>query len=434
MNDSPYNKLPKDIKRKFQIVYSELICDNTTMFKNSSEKWGVLTTKKKMGLFSTYEYLIEPTFNSVGFNRDLGLIEVVKYENDKWNRDKNIFLYFDTEGAKVWQSEKGDKVRTDRYKNVFLCRHNKMGLLDKSFNQIIEPKYERLNAINDKFFKAFQNEQYGIINKVGETILEFEFTDIFNTPENNKVIVKAQSGSYFSFDFYELSLSKLPFDKILNASSNTYKAPAQESLNLYKSIVSLKENFEFDKCAYEMIRYSGKWGIIDGSGKVVIPNEYSFVDFLRNPQYFKVGIGEMEVQDFEDGEQNYETSIKNVKWGIVDINNEVIVPIQYEWIDEVESTIWVVYKGGTVFYNDDYQEDYWAIKNGKLGVYNLTKLITPIEYDAIKKTWFRIKEYIFVQKGTNYFDENTVDYDVYTLDGKKIANNKPSPRNYNNNE
>ena len=179
-----------------------------------------------------------------------------------------------------------------------------------------------------------------------------------------------------------------------------------------------------------MIRYQGKWGIIDGAGEVIIPNNYCFVDFLRNPKYFKVGIGKIEVIDDEDDDENYLTSIKNVKWGIVDFNNEIIVPIEYDWIDEVESTIWVVYKGGTVFYNDDYQEDYWTIKNAKLGVYNLQKLITPIEYDTIKTNWFRIKDYIFVQNGKNYFDDNSTEYDVFTLEGKKIEANKPKPKDY----
>ncbi len=433
MNDSTYNKLPDDIKRKFQIVYSELICENTTMFKNTSEKWGVLTMAKKMGFFSAYEYLIEPIFNSTGFNKDLGLIEVVKYENDEWNKDKNTFLYFDAKGNKIWQSEKGESIRTDKYKNVFLCRNNKIGLLDKYFNQIIEPKYERLSSINDKFFKAFQNEKYGIITREDVKILDFEFSDIFNTSEKNKVIIKDENGKYFSFEFRNHSLSKLPFDKILNASSNTYKAPSPESLNYYKSITHLKENPDFDEYDgydFEMVRYKGKWGVIDGAGDVLIPNDYCFVDFLRNPKYFKVGIGEIEVTDYEDEKQYYRTSIKNVKWGIIDINNNIIVPIEYEWIDEVESTVWVVYKGGIVFYNDDYQEDYWTIKNGKLGVYNLKKLITPIEYDTIKINWFRIKEYIFVQNGTKYFDDNSLDYDVFTLDGIKLETNKPNPKEY----
>lgn len=433
MNESPYNKLPEYIQLQYQIVYSEWLFENITMFKNIFEKWGVLRKTKKMGLFSTYECIIKPIYNSSGFNKDLELIEVVKYENNEWNKDKNIHAFFDTKGNKIRQFEKGESIKTDKFENVFVCREDKIGLLDKNFHQIIAPKYEQLNAINDSFFKAFQNGKWGIINKEDTTILSFEFTDILNRIEKNKVIVIAENNQYFSFNLSNRSLTKLPFNKILNASSNTYGAPSTESFNLFKSIIFKDELMDFDDYSLEMLRFKGKWGIINGLGEVVIPNEYCFVDFLKNPKYFKVGIGTMEIEDFEDKEQNFRTSIKNVKWGIVDINHKVIVPIEYEWIDEVESTIWVVYKGGTVFYNDDYQEDYWTIENGKLGVYNLSKLITPIEYDTIKKSWYRIRTYIFVQKGTQYFDENE-EFDVFTLDGKKIEHDKPNPKDYYNHQ
>ena len=431
MNDSPYNKLPDKIKRKFKIIYSELFDDNITVFKNKAEKWGVLKPIKKFGFLSSYGYLIKPIYNSVGFNKELKLIEAVKYKNNLWNQDKNTFMFFDFNGKMIWKSKQGESITTDSFGNIFLNRANKIGLLDKEdFRETIEPKYQQLNALNNTLFKAFKDGKYGIINRDNLTILDFEFNEILNVVKKNRVIVK-KNDTYFSLDFENNSLTKLPFSKILKASSNTYRAPSPESFKYLKSIINLEENEDYDEYDFEMVRYKGKWGIIDGSGNVIIPNNYCFVDFLRNPKYFKVGIGEIEVIDYEDDEENYRTSIKNVKWGIVDINNEIIVPIEYDWIDEVESTVWVVYKGGTVFYNDDYQEDYWTIKNGKLGVYNLNKLITPIAYDVIKKNWFRIKEYIFVQNGrTKYFDDNSTDYDVFTLEGKKIEVNKPKPKDY----
>ena len=430
MNDTPHNKLPDSIKRKFKIVYSELLFDNITIFKNNDEKWGVLTSNKKFGLLTSYDYLVKPIYNSVGFNKEFKLIEAVKYEDNVWNQDKNTFLYFDINGVLIWQSKKGESVRIDNFGNILLTSENKTGLLDKTFNLKIEPKYQRLNSLNNNFFKTLKNGKYGIINQDDLTILNFEFNEILNAVERNRVIVK-KNENYLSFDFENSSLTKLPYSKILNASSNTYKAPSPESFTYYKSIINLKENTEYNEQDFAMIRYQGKWGIIDGAGDVIIPNDYCFVDFLRNPKYFKVGIGEIEVVEYEDEEENYRTTIKNVKWGIIDINNNIIVPIEYDWIDEVESTVWVVFKGGTVFYNDDYQEDYWTIKNGKLGVYNLNKLVTPIEYDVIKTNWFRIKEYIFVQNGkSKYFDDNSTDYDVFTIEGKKIETNKPKPKDF----
>jgi len=395
------------------------------MFKNTDEKWGVLTFNNNAGLFTSYDYLVKPIYNSVGFNKECKLIEAVKYEDNVWNQHKNTYFYFDINGVIVWQSKKGEIVRIDNFGNIFLTRANKIGILDKDFIQTIEPKYQQLNALNHLFFNAFQDGKYGIINRFDLTILDFEFDEILNIVEKNKVIVRKYD-NYYSFDFDNNSLTELPFSKILK--SSIYKDPSIEGLRFYKSIIISQENTDFDDYDFEMIRYKGKWGIIDGAGEIIIPNEYCYIDFLRTPKYFKGGIGEMEVSEFKDEEQNNRTSIANVKWGIVDINNKIIVPIEYDWIDEVESTIWVVYKGGVVYYNDNYQEEYWTIKDGKLGVYNLNKLITPIEYDTIKKNWIGKKEYIFVQNGKKYFDYNSTDYDVFTLEGEKIEVNKPKPK------
>ncbi|WP_341902877.1 WG repeat-containing protein [Fluviicola taffensis] len=427
MNETPYNQLPQNIKRVFRVVYSELVADEITVFKNQSEKWGVLAIVKRFGLFWSHGYLVRPIYDSIGFIKSLNLIEAVKYENDTWNRDKNTYLYYDLNGKLVWQSKSGERTSIDDFGNVFLNRKEQIGLLDSNFTQLITPKYEQLQALNAVYLKALQDGKYGIVNRNDILVLDFDFTEIFTAAENNQVIVKKDK-TYFVFDPENSSLAELPFSKLLNASSNTYGAPSPESYNYFKSITDLEEDEdpyydEYD--GYEMIHCKGKWGIIDRAGKVIIPNDYCYVDFLRNPKYFKVGIGEIEVFDYEDTEKQSRTAIRNVKWGIIDIHNTIVVPVEYDWIDEVESTIWVVYKGGTVFYNDDYQENYWTIEKGKLGVYNLSTLITPIEYDSILKNWFRIKDYIFVQK-----EPANSEYDVYTLDGKKIESNKPNPRNH----
>lgn len=429
MNDNIYNTLPSNIKQKFQIVYSKLLYDNITLFKNSSNKWGILTTIKTIWQSAKYAYLLDPIFNSLEYNQDLGLIQGIKYEKDISDNNKKIFFYFDIKGNEIWQSNEGESVNTDKFKNIFLRRNNKIGLLDQLFNLLIEPKYDSLIAITENILKARQDDKYGIVNRNDIIILGFEFDYIFETSTNNKIIVEKDS-KYFCFNIDNYSLSELPFKKILKASSNSYKAPSQGSLNLYKSIINLEENKYYKEHNWEMLQYYGKWGIVNSAGEIVIPNSYCFIDFLRNPNYFKVGLGNIEIKEYTDANQTNRISIKNVKWGIVDNHNNVIVPIEYDWIDEVESTIWVVHKGGRVFYNDDYQEDYWTIEKSKLGVYNLEKLITPVQYDTISKNWSRIKDYIFVQNGKPFFDINLSTYDVYTLDGIKIEDNKPYPKNH----
>lgn len=432
MPNSPYNQLPEHIKQKFHIVYSELIHENLTIFKNTSEKWGVLKESKILGFLSRYKLLIEPKYHSMGFSNSAKTFEAVLYENGVWNKDRNITHLFDTEGRCIGQSEQGISVTIDKHQNVIAEKEGKFGLLGKTLQTVIPPEFERLTAINDQYFKALKNGKYGIVSRTNTIVLDVEWREIFTDMVNDCVILQAENGKYSVFNVRTKTRSELPFDKALRASSNSYDAPSAESFGLFKSIMNctVNDDYDADYTNYEILRYKGAWGIISADGKIVIPNEYAFIDFLQNPHYFKVCKGEITIGEMQDERGFFRPTVENVKWGIIDKNNTVIVPIEYDWIHEVESTLWVVYKGGTVYYDEDYQEEYWKIRGGKLGVYNVNKLITPIEYDAIQTSWFKIKDYIFVQKGNSYFDVTSSNYDVFTLDGVKIEHHKPNARNY----
>ncbi|TAE26127.1 MAG: WG repeat-containing protein [Candidatus Kapaibacterium sp.] len=432
MPNSPYNQLPEHIQRKFHIVYSELVHKNLTIFKNTSEKWGVLEEVRTLGIYSSYKLLIEPNYHSMGFSKDAKIFEAVLYDDGTWNKDRNITHFFDTKGNPVGQSEQGTSVRIDRHQNYIAEKDGKFGTLDNTLQTLIPPAFEWLVAINDTFFKVRKNGKYGIVDSTNAIVLAVEWREILIETVNNCVILQAENGQYFVFNMQNKTRSELPFDKVLRASSNSYKAPSAGSFGLFKSITNctLNDEYDGDYSNYEILRYKGAWGIISADGKVVIPNEYAFIDFLQNPHYFKVCKGEITIGDMQDERGFFRPTVENLKWGVIDKNNTVVVPIEYDWIHEVESTLWVVYKGGTVFYDEDYQEEYWKIRGGKLGVYNVNKLITPIEYDAIQTSWFKVKDYIFVQKGNSYFDVTSSNYDVFTLGGEKIEQYKPHPKNH----
>lgn len=432
MLNSPYNQLPKDIQQKFHIVYSELMHENLTIFKNDAEKWGVLKEAKTLGLFSSYHVLIEPKYHSMGFSSEAKIFEAVLYKNDTWNKDRNITHLFDTEGRCIGQSEQGTSVTIDKHQNVIAEKEGKFGLLEKTLQTVIPPELEHLTAINDQYFKALKNGKYGIVSRTNTIVLDVAWREIFTDMVNDCVILQAENGKYSVFNVRKKTRSELPFDKVLRASSNSYRAPSAESFGLFKSITNctVNDDYDADYTNYEILCYKGDWGIIAADGGIVIPNEYAFIDFLQNPQYFKVCKGEITIGEMQDERGFFRPTVENLKWGIIDKNNAVIVPIEYDWIWEVESTLWVVYKGGTVYYDEDYQEEYWKIRGGKLGVYNLNKFITPIEYDAIQTSWFKIKDYIFVQKGNSYFDATSSNYDVFTPEGVKIEQHKPHPRNH----
>jgi len=407
-------------------MYSELVSENITIFKNNSGKWGALLAVKKTFFSSGYQSLVPARYDSVGFSKSTGFIEAVLYENEKWNEDRNIFYYFDTSGKLVWQAPQGMTVFIDQLGNILSRVKKKYGLLDQDFTTLIEPVYEKLIPINKHYFIASKAQQYGIVDRQNQVALDFLYTCIFETSADQKLMVQNATGQYFAFDLATKRLSLLPFNKILRASSNTYGAPAEESRSLFKSITDCIEQEPDD---YEMCRYKGKWGIARADGTSLIPNEYDYIDFLSHPGFFKVCKGDLQFREGDDDDE-YHLFAQNAKWGVIDTRNNVVVPIVYDWVDEAGDGVWIVYEGGEVYYNDDYQEDYWAIRGAKLGVYNHNRFIVPVAYDAIMRNWFRVKDYVFVQNGYERFNEEAPDYDVYTFEGLKIERNKPNPKKH----
>ncbi len=67
--------------------------DAITIFKNNEEKWGVL---KETG--GKYKILVEPVYESMGFNHVLNYLEAVDYTASTWQVDGNNYYFFDVNG------------------------------------------------------------------------------------------------------------------------------------------------------------------------------------------------------------------------------------------------------------------------------------------------------------------------------------------------
>ncbi|MBK5272328.1 MAG: WG repeat-containing protein, partial [Bacteroidia bacterium] len=117
---------------------------------------------------------------------------------------------------------------------------------------------------------------------------------------------------------------------------------------------------------YVKIKKDGKYGALDKTGKVAIPFDYESLYFLYYGNCASVSKN-------SDG--------KNV-YGIVNMQNKVIVPIEYEQF-QIDSNL-VAFK-----------------KNGKWGLMDITgkKILTP-EYDAL--TPYAKDKVVQAKKGTQY--------------------------------
>jgi len=206
--------------------------------------------------------------------------------------------------------------------------------------------------------------------------------------------------------------------EIIYLQSNTYGAPEGKCRHYRKAIVNcVKDDFAFVE--NDMVWYKGKWGMLDGDNKQIIPTDYDFIDCICNDSQFKVALGDLMVH-YSDELETYVAW--GAKWGIINENNEILVPIEYDWIEEIALNNYAVNVGGTLEYNDGYQEDYWFARNGKWGVINSSnRVIIPVEYDSYYNRCSKYKDIFIVQKGKSYFDEEEP-YDVFDFNGNLLYN------------
>ncbi|AEV99468.1 hypothetical protein A4D02_26880 [Niastella koreensis] len=355
------NLLPSPIVDRYAIQYSELVYEAITIYKNSDDKWGVLS-EIMPGVFSI---LVEPVYNSISFNHVLNYLQAVFYPEDHWQVDGKNFYFYDINGQ-VQASVLGvSTVQIDEGGCLLVLKEDAMGLLDNKGRSVIPFSYVSLHFLQTGIYKAQQGDGYGIIDVSENVLLDFKYRYIFNQVKNDRVIVQDLNSRYFTFHFPTRELHALPYDSIFLASPNT-GAEGKTAPGLYKVIRQCQET-EFDYYDNGMSAFTGIWGIINADGAVKIPCDYAFVDVFEGTGFFKVAKG---VFNFYFEEETGNLIAEGVKWGVVDTNNKIIIPIEYDWVQEAEEGQWVVNKGGTVYFNESYEADHWAVRGGKSELYS----------------------------------------------------------------
>ncbi len=154
-----------------------------------------------------------------------------------------------------------------------------------SGNFTVEPKYEEISAVGGEpgLFKAVLRGRTGIINASGDILVEPKYHEL------------SKVGKHY--------LAQVDFE------SNSYGAAYRRG----NVIVNPR---------YHKIEY--KHGLLDAEGNVVIPVEHDILQPLAYPLLFLAG-----------ARTHYEAvtstlSHARFRFGVVDINNTVIVPIDYD--------------------------------------------------------------------------------------------------------
>ena len=286
---------------------------------------------------------------------------------------------------------------------------------------VLEPIYEKINS-GHKGFLVKKDGKFGSINYDNQLIIAFKFDSLYYdySGQNYVSILKNKRG-LIDLEGKEILAPK--FDKFLYNNGNNKFAIAvlkDENIVFYsgKEIKHKLENLIFYANGLSA-SVNGKFGWIQ-DGQVNIPFEYESLENRKTNIYPKQNSGNEQGKPFRSENQiiHYLTASKNGKFGVLDVEGKVVVPIEYNSISfdsqrgifEItdENKLKGIYITSSKFflkpkYNSIYTDGTKFINlalNGKFGLINYKgEEIFPIEYD---KAFMESSNGFLVQKNKKF--------------------------------
>lgn len=292
-------------------------------FKKENKKWGLINSNTNKTLIpfkldsvlsvfhlpNIKSYLIKEKgkWSSISFNK--------KYKIEDCEPDTGL--------TKADYRKNGYDIDTSPWKRFLVIFNGKQGIMNKGYKTIVPVEYDyvRDNYLHynednkdEKSYIIYNDDKVGFITNEGT--VEPVFDDI---------------GVYFP-DFVG------DWDNL----KPSYKKQ------------DLKLMFLFEDYKIIGVTKDGKKGIVDYTGKQIVPNIYD-----------EMFCAESYVREFG----NHFIVVKDGKYGIISHQNEIILPLNYDIIEYFDTS-----KKGT-------SHIYLVKQNGKYGLINsLNEVVKPIEY------------------------------------------------------
>lgn len=260
--------------------------------KNDSSKYGLINYNKKQILECKYNEIMNVAGSEMYVVKEGDDIELINKEGT------------------VLQKNRFNKAVSIENGNVVAINDEKYGIVTSAGEVKVDYQYQFISYMFDQNYIAKKDDKYGIIGVNGETKLGFEYnlieylkeegiieatdasgkTHLLNTSFTEKasgivsevntrlgyIKVKVEDGfKYYNFKLEEKSVQEVfPANTIfLSKKDGKYGF-----VNRNKEVVveyNLEDATEQNEFGYAAIKINGKWGAVDGNGKIVVEPQYS---------------------------------------------------------------------------------------------------------------------------------------------------------------
>ena len=206
-----------------------------------------------------------------------------------------------------------------------VCENSMWGFIDKTGEYVIEPQYQYVTDFdNSDCAVIIKDNKWGIINSKGDIVVEPEFYSIGEFADNGLAAVYKDAGGGY-----------------INRKGKVVIGCDYEIVTM------------FSKNGLAAVQSNGKWGIINSKGKWVVEPSYDNVEhpksgtdcvWINNKAVFekkenayivdKSG-NETKLEGIDYVSEVYDDYIvfvKNLKYGIIDWDGNIIVDAKYFYI------------------------------------------------------------------------------------------------------
>ena len=342
------------------------------------------------------------------------------------NPEKAIFIGYQGDNTKVLNERNEpilvqyENVQPIRLKNIASDlmyeksvlkyeKDGKYGLVDFQEKQLTKPIYNEIDSLPYKQGELLvtQNGKYGIINIAGNKMVPIEYdkiaVDEYYTDENEYtyagyvVATKTEEGYRYGYlnpkgkEILKTEYNDISRVTEIQDNDNVYLICAKNGqYGIYKNQEKILEN-EYQSIRYDMtnkvfvVEKSKKYGIVNLEGKLIVPVQYNQIDITGIYLY----------AEDEQGITVYNNNGTQANVGFhVSILNTTNETYKIKITSENETKYGVIDKDGRQLIGENYNyieylyENYFIVsnENGKLGVVDDNeKIKIEIKYDSLQR-------------------------------------------------
>lgn len=159
---------------------------------------------------------------------------------------------------------------------------NQYGVVDTAGREVIRCMYDGIGEFSDDRIMAFAEQKYGYLDEKGRVVIPFEYDEGNSFQDHMAIVAKARH--YGVIDTFGRIVLPFEYDDIKYLGASVFAVFRNGKWVIIDKAKHQLGSAEYDSVGksyankYIAVSVNRKWGVLDYSGKVVLPFEYSAVD------------------------------------------------------------------------------------------------------------------------------------------------------------